>query len=391
MKDQLLQEAESMQNELSGWRESLHQIPETGTHLPKTVAFVKEHLEALGIAYHIYEECSCITVTFGKGEPCILLRSDMDGLPINEESGEPFASKNGCMHACGHDLHTTILLGAAKLLKDHEKELKGTVKLIFQSGEETFEGAKAAIEAGVMENPKVDAAFAMHVASTMAHNVIIYGEYPMSSVYGFRITFQGKGTHGSYPEQGIDPLIAAANLCTSFQELIAREVSATKEAVLTIGSFHAGTASNVIPDKAVMEGTLRTFKPEVREHLISRIREMTEGIAKAYRVRFEIEELSNVPAVVNDNEMNQEVVESIHSLDDTTKVLPLYHVMGSEDFAFFSEKVKSSYFCIGAGVEDKNKWVAHHNPKIVFTEKCLPLGAAVYAKVAMDWLEKHQG
>ena len=182
MKDQFLQEAESMQNELSGWRESLHQIPETGTHLPKTVAFVKEHLEALGIAYHIYEECSCITVTFGKGEPCILLRSDMDGLPINEESGEPFASKNGCMHACGHDLHTTILLGAAKLLKDHEKELKGTVKLIFQSGEETFEGAKAAIEAGVMENPKVDAAFAMHVASTRAHNVIIDGEYPMSSV-----------------------------------------------------------------------------------------------------------------------------------------------------------------------------------------------------------------
>lgn len=390
MKNSLLQEAENMQDKLSEWRRSLHQIPEIGIHLPKTMAFVKEQLTEMGIAYHAYEDCSCITVEIGKGEPCILLRSDMDGLPIQEESGEEFASQNGCMHACGHDLHTTILLGAAQLLKEHEAELAGTVKLIFQSGEETFEGAKEAVKHGVLENPKVDAAFAMHVASTMAHNVIIYSEYPMSSVYGFRITYTGKGCHGSYPEQGIDPLIAAANLCASFQELIAREVSATKEAVLTIGSFHAGKASNVIPEQAVIEGTLRTFKPEVREHLISRIQEMTEGIAKAYRVKAEIVELSNVPAVVDNLEMEKEAIQSIQSLDDTTKILPLYHVMGSEDFAFYSEKVPSCYFCIGAGVEDKSKWVVHHNPKIVFNEKCLPLGAATYAKVAMDWLNHHK-
>ena len=379
-----------MQDKLSEWRRKLHQIPETGIHLPKTMAFVEERLKEMEISYQIYEDCSCIVAILGKGKPCFLLRSDMDGLPIREESGEEFASQNGCMHACGHDLHATILLGAASLLKEHESELAGTVKLIFQSGEETFNGAREAIRHGVLENPKVDAAFAMHVASTMAHNIIIYSEYPMSSVYGFRITYTGKGCHGSYPEQGIDPLIAAANLCTSLQELIAREVAATKEAVLTIGSFHAGAASNVIPEQAVIEGTLRTFKPEVREHLIHRIEEMTEGIAKAYRMKMEITELSNVPAVVDNTEMDREVVKTIQSLDETTKVLPIYHVMGSEDFAFYSEKVPSSYFCIGAGVEDKTKWVVHHNPKIVFNEKCLPLGAAVYAKVAMDWLNNRK-
>ena len=390
MKHQLLQEAEAMQEQLVSWRRGLHQIPETGTHLPQTVTFIKNQLDAIGIEYKIHENCSCITAELGNGEPCIMLRSDMDGLPIKEESGETFASENGCMHACGHDLHATVLLGAARLLKEHEAEIEGTVKLLFQSGEETFNGARAAIEAGVMENPKVDVAFAMHVGSTLSHNVIIYSEYPMSSVYGFKIQYTGKGTHGSTPEQGIDPLIAGAKLCIALQELIAREISAKKEAVLTIGKFQAGSASNVIPETAVIEGTLRTFEPEIREQLIVRITEMAEALAKAYRVKMELTVLSDVPPVKDDPAMDKEAVASIQELDDTTKVLPLYHVMGSEDFAFFSEKVPSSYFCIGAGVEDKTKWVPHHNPKIVFNEKALALGAAVYAKVAMDWIKNHK-
>ncbi len=187
MKDQILQEAKEMQEELIKWRHSLHKIPELGLNLPNTAAFVKETLAGMDIEFTEYKECSCITATLGKGGKCFLLRSDMDGLPMQEESGESFASENGCMHSCGHDLHASILLGAAKLLKKHESELKGTVKLLFQSGEETFEGAKAAIEAGVMENPHVDAAFAMHVASILPANTIIYGTYPMAAVYGFRV------------------------------------------------------------------------------------------------------------------------------------------------------------------------------------------------------------
>lgn len=151
MENQLLKEANALQQELSKWRRALHQMPEIGLHLPKTVEFVAKELEKMGINYTVYEDCSCIVALIGKGEKCFMLRSDMDGLPVTEESGEPFASENGCMHACGHDMHATTLLGAAKLLKEHEGELKGTVKLLFQSAEETFKGAKAALDAGVLE------------------------------------------------------------------------------------------------------------------------------------------------------------------------------------------------------------------------------------------------
>ena len=389
MDNQLLKEAQTMQSQLSAWRQTLHQIPELGLHLPKTVAFVKEKLDEMGIACHIYEESSCITACIGSGSKCFLLRSDMDGLPMAEESGVAFASQNGCMHSCGHDLHTATLLGAAKLLKEHEQELNGVVKLFFQSGEEIFAGASAAIEAGILENPKVDAAFAMHVASTMSNNVIIYGPQPMSAVYGFKITLTGKGAHGSTPNLGIDPINTGVHIYLGLQELIAREVASAEEAALTIGRFTAGSASNIIPERAVMEGTLRTFNPDVRENLIQRIHGIIDSVCKTYRTAYELEILSDVPAVSCDDQMVKSCVHSIHSLSDTVKTYPLYHVMGSEDFAFISQKVPSAYFCLGAGVADKTKWVGQHNPKVLFTDDCLPLGAAVYAQTAMDWLTGH--
>lgn len=389
MKHQLLLEAQHMQQELSQWRRYLHQIPETGLHLPKTVAFIKEKLEEMGIEYQVYEDCSCITALIGKGTPCFLLRSDMDALPMVEESGEPFSADNGNMHACGHDLHAAILLGAAKLLKSHEASLSGTVKLLFQSGEEIFAGAKAAIEAGVLENPKVDAAFAMHVASTMSSNLVIYGPYPMAAVYGFSITLTGSGTHGSTPHLGIDPINTGVHIYLALQELIAREISPTEEAALTIGRFDAGTASNIIPHRAVLEGTLRTYKPEITHYFIQRIEEVVSSVAKTYRTKAQIDILSQVPAVACNEEITHSVLDSIHDMDNSIRTLPLYHVMGSEDFAFFTEKIPASYFCIGAGAADQSKWVGQHNPKVLFNEECLPLGVAIYAKAAMDWLEKH--
>lgn len=392
MKDQLLQEALELQNELTAWRHGLHQIPELGLNLPLTTAFVKKELTAMNIPYREYPECACITAVLGDTEKgkCFLLRSDMDGLPMPEESGEDFSSDNGCMHACGHDLHTAILLGAAKLLKRHETSLNGAVKLLFQAGEETFDGARLAIEAGVLENPGVDAAFAMHVASILSNNTVIYGAYPMSAVYGFCIVLNGKGTHGSTPQFGIDPINTGAHICLALQELIAREVSSSEEAVLTIGSFHAGSASNIIPEQAVLEGTLRTFKPEIRETLIRRIDDVVKSIASAYRTEVKIETLSDVPPVACDPALNEEIAAAVRELDNTIKVFPMYHVMGSEDFAFISERVPSSYFCLGAGLPDKTQWVSQHNPKVRFTDECLPLGAAIYAKTALNWLNKHK-
>ncbi len=385
----LLQEAQKMQAELKSWRQSLHQIPELGLHLPQTVAFVTQKLKEMGIRYQVHEDCSCITALIGTGEKCFLLRSDMDALPMEEESGETFASHNGCMHSCGHDLHTTILLGAARLLKAHESELSGTVKLLFQSGEEIFAGAHAAIEAGVLDTPKVDAAFAMHVASIMTNNLIIYGSYPMASVYGFKVTLTGQGTHGSTPDLGIDPINTGVHIYLALQELISREISPTAEAALTLGHFEAESASNVIPERAVLEGTLRTFKPEIRSRLIKRIQEIIHSVSSTYRTRAEIEVLSDVPPVACPEELNQEILGSIHSLDSSIKALPIYHVMGSEDFAFFTERIPASYFCIGAGIEDKTKWLGQHNPRVRFNEDCLPLGVAIYAKAAIDWLAAH--
>lgn len=389
MNHTLLQEAKNIESELIVWRHSLHQIPELGTKLPKTTEFIKEKLTSLGIPYTEYEDCSCITAILGKGGSCFLLRSDMDGLPMPEESCEPFASKNGCMHACGHDLHATILLGAAKLLKEHEPELNGTVKLLFQSGEETFEGAKIMVEKGVLENPHVNAAFAMHVASILPAGSIIYGPYPMAAVYGFRITLTGKGTHGSTPQLGIDPINTGVHIYLALQELIAREVSPNEEAVLTIGRFDAGKVSNVIPERAILEGTLRTFKPKIREMLVNRIRETVESVAKTYRTDVSFEVLSDVPPVACDEALNLEMLDSIRELDSSIHLLPLYHVMGSEDFAFISEKVPSTYLGLGAAVDDRSQWLGQHNPKVRFTDECLVTGAAIYAKAAMDWLENH--
>ncbi len=385
----LLQEALDMNEELVANRRTLHQMPELGTQLPQTVAFVREKLSEMRIACEVYEDCSCVVATIGQGGKCFLLRSDMDALPVVEETGLPFASQNGCMHACGHDLHATILLGAAKLLKAHEKELKGTVKLLFQSGEETFSGASCAIEAGVLENPQVDAAFAMHVGGAMPYHTLVYGHYAMSSVYGFRIELTGKGAHGSTPEEGIDPINTGVHIYLGLQELMAREVSALEEAALTIGRFEAGKANNVIPNTAILEGTLRTFKPEIRSYLIQRIHDITESVCKAYRTEWKIEVLSDVPATTCDDTCTEEYLASIHELDGEMNTVNAFHAMGSEDFAFITERVPASYFFMGAGVPDETLWRSQHNPHILFNEDVLARGAAIYTKVAIDWLNRH--
>lgn len=392
MINKILEEAVAMQTELVTWRRDLHQMPELDLELPQTVAYVTKVLEKLGISYKLTANGACVVACIGKKESgkCFLLRSDMDGLPIEELTNLEFASKNGNMHACGHDMHTTILLGAAKLLKEREEQLEGTVKLLFQPGEETFRGAKAVLECGVLQEPKVDAAFAMHVSSTVPVGVIGYGTDPMASVYGFKITLTGHGGHGSSPEACIDPINAGVQVYLALQSLIARECPPSAEAVLTIGQFAAGNAANVIPEQAVLQGTLRTFQREVTEQMIKRINEIVPAVAAAYRTEAELTVLSNVPSVVCDKELNEEIKDSIQALNPELQVVQAFHVMGSEDFAFISNEVTSGYFAIGAGIDDEKKWVGQHNPQVQFNEKCLPIGAAAYAKVAMDWLEKHK-
>lgn len=378
-----------MEADLIAWRRRLHTMPELGLELPDTSAFVRETLEKIGVPYELKVNGSCVVGIIGKGNRCFMLRSDMDGLPFNEESGEAFASANGRMHACGHDLHTTVLLGAARLLKQHESELKGQVKLLFQPGEETFQGALAAIEDGVLEHPKVDSAFAMHVAAQLSPEYVAYGNLPMAGVYGFKITLTGQGGHGSRPEKCVDPINTGVHIYLALQELIARECPAVSETALTIGQFCAGSASNVIPETAVLQGTMRSFDEKTMAHLIGRLNEIVDGVAGAYRTKAEIEVISDVPVVRCDEELNREIVEGLKELEPELKAVNTYHVMGSEDFAFISQKIPASYMCIGAGIQDVSKRYVEHNPKVRFHESVLAKGAAIYAGTAMGWLERH--
>lgn len=381
-----LQEANALQEELIRWRRSMHQMPETGVQLPQTMGYISQQLTEMGIGHEYHQEISCIVATIGRGEKCFLLRSDADGLPGTEETQLPFRSVNGCMHACGHDMHAAILLGAAKLLKRHETELTGTVKLLFQSGEEVFQGAAAAIAAGVLEEPRVDAAFAAHVIARMPVGVIVTGKAPMSSVDGFKITLNGRGGHGSMPESGIDPINAAVQVYLALQSLIAREVGGTEEAVLTIGQLAAGEVANVIPERAVLQGTLRTFDPSVRERLCRRIREVAAGVAATYRCSWEYTVLSECPSMIADDAVTASAKGSIRKVVPQFHILDGAHGMGSEDFALIAQKVPSAYYMIGAGPEDERIPTGQHNPKIQFHEGVLPIGAAIYAQVAMDWL-----
>ena len=389
MYKELIMEAKAMEADLIAWRRRLHGMPELELNLRDTSAFVQEKLEEMGVPYELKVKGSCVVGLLGKGDKCFMLRSDMDALPFREESREEFASANGCMHACGHDLHATILLGAARLLKAHERELKGQVKLLFQPGEETFNGAKAAIGEGVLEDPKVDGAFAMHVAAQMSPGCVAYGTDPMAAVYGFKITLTGQGGHGSRPEKCVDPINTGVHIYLALQELISRECPAISETALTVGQFAAGSASNVIPETAVLQGTMRSFDKKTAAYLVRRIHEIVPAIAGSYRTEARIEVLSDVPAVHCDEALTREMVETIGDIDPSLKVVCAYHVMGSEDFAYISQKVPSSYMCIGAGIDDKEKRYVEHNPKVRFNESALATGAAVYAGAAMKWLENH--
>ena len=290
------------------------------------------------------------------------------------------------MLGCGHDIHGTILLGAAKLLNAHEQELRGTVKLLFQSGEEVFQGAKAAVEAGVLEH--VDAAFAMHVIAMMPVGVIMTGKEAMASVDGFKITLKGHGGHGSMPETSIDPINAAVQVYLALQSLIAREIGGTEEAVLTIGQLTAGEAANVIPERAVLQGTLRTFAPAVRQRLCQRIRDVVAGVAATYRCQWEYEVLSACPSVITEDAVTHSVEQSIRSVVPQFHILGGAHGMGSEDFAEIAQRVPSAYYMMGAGPREESKRLGQHNPKIEFNEDVLPIGAAIYAQAAVEWLRE---
>jgi amidohydrolase len=373
-------------------RRYFHTNAEVGLELPKAVEYVTEKLVSYGI-----EPAPCghgVTATIGNSGKCILLRADMDALPMPEESGEPFFCPTGKeAHACGHDFHAAMLLAAAKMLKENEADLKGTVKLMFQPAEETFQGSKDMIAAGILENPKVDAALAYHVSpGQMPVGLVMYNSKStmMFSVDGFRITVKGKGSHGAYPHAGVDPINIGVHIHLALQELIAREADPKTACVLTIGKFEAGTAANIIPDTAVLEGTLRCDTVEMREKLVDRIREVAEMTAKVYGGSAEVSTLSEVPPLICDGVLTEEIIGYMRQMNISGFMeYPDVSASASEDFAVIAEKVPSAFMYLSAGFMDERGQYPAHNPKVRFNEDVCPIGAACLAHCAQMWLENH--
>ncbi len=388
--DDLLSVAMAVSEELVAWRHELHGIPEIGLSTPRTTAFISDRLMGLGVSHYIGDS-GCIVALIGSPTPehCLLLRADMDGLPVVERSGEPWASTNGCSHSCGHDMHAVSLLGAARLLKSREEaisSLKGCVKLLFQPGEETFEGAVAAIDEGVLETPKVDAAFAMHVNGRCPMGLMIYGDAEFAGVWGFRITIRGRGGHGSAPEKCNDPITAAVHIHLAISEVMSREVAPGVEAVLSIGKFEGGSAANTIPDECVLEGTLRAYDSEIMGAIEGRVREVVASTSCTYRVSAKVDDLSRVPPVVVDEAMTRDCLSYVGRALPDIRFRGIQHSLGAEDFAFFSSRVPSAYFTVGAATKDCDEHFSMHDPRVRFDDDELPLGASSYAAVALGWL-----
>lgn len=397
--NKLLEKAKEYQSEINSYREYLHKNPEVGMNLSLTKEFVKKKLLEMGYEPEEICESGIVACTKGKKGRVILLRADMDALPIKEETKLEYKALNGNMHACGHDMHTSMLLGAAKILKEYENELEGTIKLMFQPGEETGEGAKAMIKANVLSDPKVDVAMMIHVITgepIPGGMILIPGSGTVSaSSDTFRISVIGKGGHGAYAEKAIDPINVAAHLHTALQEINSREVSADDCVVLTIGKINGGTAPNVIPNTVVMEGTIRTFSQETREFVKKRLIEISETIAKAFRAEAKIEFIIETSSLVNDAEMVDVVTQALSStfkenVLDMSRLTGGKKNMGSEDFAEISINVPSVALFISAGSSIDGYTYPLHHPKAIFDEKHLYIGSAVYAVCACAYLEKNK-
>lgn len=385
-----LKRGEELYDDAVRFRRDLHQMPEISLDLPKTRAYVTERLKEMG-----YDPKPCgggVTAEAGRGEKTVLLRADMDALPMREESGLPFASTCDFAHTCGHDFHAAMLLTAAKMLKENEDELKGTVRLMFQPGEETFLGAKAMIADGILENPKPDVALAYHVtAGQMPPGMFAYTREGtmMNSSDNFRIEIQGKGAHGSYPDTGIDPINIAAHIIIALEAVMAREIKSTQASVLTFGKIAAGDAGNIIPDKAVLEGTLRCDSSEQRDFILTRLDEVAESVAKTYRGTAGVISMASTAPLVCDSQAVDDFVGYMRELDVPGQMeYPGIHAASSEDWAEVLRKVPGAYMFLSAGFTDGPSYNQHH-PKVVFNEEVLKTGPAYLAHCATRWLQEH--
>ena len=386
--NKFLKRAQELEASMKSDRHYLHQNAEVGFDLPITTKYVMDRLQEIGLEPK--EICkSGVTALIEGKKPgkTYLLRADMDALSMNEENVLEFTSKTNAAHNCGHDMHTAILLGAAQILKENVDELEGNVRLMFQPNEEAFLGSKAMIEAGVLDD--VDVASCMHMMLDYdASNYACAPGFFSSSCDGFKITVNGKGCHGAMPHLGIDPINVGMSICTAFQQLVSRETPPKETASLTFGQFSGGNTPNIVPDKVVIQGTLRTYNAELRAKLVNRMQTIVKSAGEMYGTTVEYEVLSDVPSIYVNPEMLEEVKTYLSEIEGLTLANDNFRITPSDDMAFISEKVPTVYLLLQARVKDNP--YPHHNPKVLFDESAMTWGAAMHAQCAFEWLRKHK-
>ena len=393
----ILEQAKAIASEVTTWRETLHRHPELGLDTPWTQQFAQDRLVEMGYQPKKVGKAG-YTVLVGKpGGKVILLRADMDALPLEEVSGEPFASQcPGKMHACGHDMHTAMLLGAAKLLKDNEALLEGQVKLMFQSGEEIGEGAKDMVDAGVLEDPPVDAAEMIHVAAGAPFPsglvLIPQGGTGASASCRFRIVVTGKGGHGAMPASCIDPITSICHIHCGIEEIFAREAELCDFLTISVGSLHAGDAHNIIPNTAEMSGTIRTMSMEKMTWAQKRLQEIAEGIGGAYRTKVQVVYEKLLPPLIADTDLADCAGKYMKELlgQGAMRVPSSTKGGGSEDFAYVSVNVPSVPMFLAAGNSKEGYAHPAHHPAVRFDERALPIGVAAHVYMAIRWLQEHK-
>lgn len=392
------EECKKLQEELVRMRRELHQIPEVGDVLPETRSYVEGKLKEYGIPFTENSHDSGLIAVIKGGKPgkTLALRADMDALPITEENEVDYKSRHeGAMHACGHDTHMAMLLGAAKVLNEHKDELCGSVKLFFQTNEEGSRGAERMVNDGCMDD--VDAVFGTHIGCILSRDIpsgtlVAVPGCCMASFDKFVIKVKGIGCHGSTPEKGVDPINIAAHIVINLQEVLAREIAAVKPAVLTIGKFNAGVAYNVIPSEVVIEGTIRALEEDVRQELAKRIGEISKATAETFRGSAEYEMIWGAPPVVNDAKMAELAADSARDVLGNDMVVD--HIaapnMGGEDFAYYLMKKPGAFMFLSSADPKKHTDVPHHNPRFNVDEDVLWEGSAVFVRIAERFLAGKQ-
>jgi amidohydrolase len=377
-------------------RRHLHENPELAFEEVETAKFVTERLEQLGVediktGVGVTGVTGLIKGNKGDGK-VIMLRADMDALPILEEVDAEYKSKvDGKMHACGHDAHTAMMLGVARILMNHRDDFKGTVKVLFQPAEEVPPGgAQAMIRDGALEDPKVDASIGLHVASDMPAGQIGMRVGPGSAGSDrFRITIQGKGGHAARPQNAVDPVVIASQMVLAFQTLVSRETDPMDSAVISTTAIHAGEAFNVIPDTAELRGTIRSISQETRERLETRLQEVARGVAAAMGAEAKIDFIRGYPSVQNDEAMTDTVRRAAIEACGEENVVESELGMGGEDFSYFSLEVPSCFFRCGTRNEERGIVWGHHHPKFDLEEEGFVNGMATMANAAITYLNEN--